>query len=156
GKYPIRVTYLQTNAGQLLYVRYNQGTTDNFGTAKIIPDEKLFRPDPATPPSSMARVNPTDDKEKVVGENSPHANILDMPANALKSSDGKVAVYPNPFSEEIHILFAKENGTVPIAIYDMVSGKPVGQHHVKSGIEAVLNLSELANGSYIMKVGNAH
>lgn len=64
--------------------------------------------------------------------------------------DGQVAVYPNPTSGNIKVLFSSDLNAKEITVFDIV-GKIVRKHAL-SGNSADIDVSELPSGAYLLGI----
>lgn len=67
--------------------------------------------------------------------------------------DHSMAVYPNPASDEVNVLFKSETGVPVTILITDITGKTIQSNHIQSGIGqnlVVFNTNELATGSYFV------
>jgi predicted esterase len=136
GKYSIRVSFFEQTGGQNLIVKYNAGTTNNYSTAVVIPDSKLFLSDD---PSDGAR---TASEETFVVE------------EEHDDEEDDLVAWPLPFKDRLNITFKKTPEIVSIVVLDHM-GNPVMSvpvSFIENTIE--MDLPELPEGRYFLVVGN--
>lgn len=135
GKFPIRVTFFEQTGGETLIVRYNPGTTNNYGAATAIPDAKLFLDGGA---SAFAKVAPPADEEEVEHND----DVLE-----------DVKAWPMPFSKHLNLAFRKASGLSEVVVLDKM-GSPVMTLPISPLDEnAVVELQDLPAGHYFLVVG---
>ena len=64
-----------------------------------------------------------------------------------------VQVYPNPAKDDLHIQLATADDKASISLYDM-TGKQVPVRINANGNDRALNISQLSNGNYLLKVNS--
>jgi predicted esterase len=136
GKYSIRVSFFEQGGGQTLIVKYNPGTTNNYTTATVIPDDKLFLFDD---PSGFARMA-TQQEEVVVEENQ-------------GVQEDELVAWPMPFNDKLNLKVNQTHGIVRVIVLNHM-GNPVMTVPVLSFMNNVeMDLQELPEGQYFLVVG---
>ena len=133
GKFPIRVTFYEQGGGQVLVVRYNLGTTNNYATATPIPDNKLFLTGGG---EALARIAAPE--EELAGETDDNQDVQ---------------AWPMPFQNRLNLAFKKASGLESLVLLDRM-GVPVMTIPVSPlDDEMVVDFQELPEGHYFLVVG---
>jgi hypothetical protein len=68
------------------------------------------------------------------------------------TDEGKLKVFPNPFTNELNILSNNKGGDMVVELYDLTGRKLLTKNY--SGVSAVVinNLSNLMPGSYMLRI----
>jgi hypothetical protein len=74
-----------------------------------------------------------------------------LPVFAISASDDDIAVYPNPTSGQLNILFANTGQKVMIAISDVL-GQMVYTEEIITEDQIKVNAGDLVNGTYILSI----
>jgi predicted esterase len=136
GKYPIRVTFYEQGGGQNLIVRYNPGTTDNYGAATVIPNTKLF----------------------LTGDSQALAATMSVPAEeeaveVPMEGNQELQAWPMPFQNRLNLAFKKAHGLDRLVLLDRM-GAPVMTIPVSpADKDVVLEFQDLPEGQYFLVVG---
>ncbi|MBT3384533.1 MAG: T9SS type A sorting domain-containing protein [Prolixibacteraceae bacterium] len=76
--------------------------------------------------------------------------IIVTALNELTTQDIEIKVYPNPTRDFVNIHFSKKIDIPSYSLFDL-SGKLIEQRNIISN-EAKINMTEFAEGSYILKL----
>ncbi|HTH55916.1 MAG TPA: PA14 domain-containing protein [Cyclobacteriaceae bacterium] len=145
GLYPIRVVYYQELAGEILNIRYNQGTRNNYGLATGIPDNKLFLSDPTSSSSTRyAAANSSIHPTEVAGNGD------------NENSSNKGVAFPNPFHQTLYVQLPDSSFTSSAQLYDVLNNRIARtmQFEVESRY-AAFDFSDLPKGQYVLMIGNS-
>jgi predicted esterase len=138
GKYAIRVSFFEQGGGQNLIVKYNPGVTNNYTTAAVLPDDKLFLFDN---PSGSARMAAPEKEEVVMEENQ-------------VEQEGEIVAWPMPFRNKLNLKTSQAPGISRVTVLDHM-GNPVMTMPVSSFNNNVeMDLQELPEGQYFLVVGH--
>lgn len=136
GKFAIRVRFFEQAGGQVLEVKYNAGTTNNFGTAATIPNSSLF----------------------LSGDQMLGARVAAAPAEEPVAAPGEdkpqdVSAWPMPFQNRLNVDFGKASGLESLVLLNQM-GLPVMTIPVSPlDTNVVMELQDLPEGQYFLVVG---
>lgn len=132
----------------LRFVFTNTSTNDEYASAQLVPfNENQLVGTPATPLTIDVNAS-----ESCLQTNQATA-VSNSSSNIIK--DELLEIYPNPFNNELHIKFGKNNTNVSIKIVDPV-GKVVYAKELNQAAYTEISLNsdnpKLANGIYFVKI----
>src|SRR5205085_2366105 len=112
--------------------------TNNYTTATVIPDDKLFLFDD---PSGFARMATPEKEEVAVEENQ-------------VEQEGEIVAWPMPFRNKLNLKTNQASGILRVTVLDHM-GNPVMTvpvSSIKNNVE--MDLQELPEGQYFLVVGH--
>lgn len=146
GLYAIRVAYFQELAGEILNIRYNQGTRNNYGLATAIPDDKLFLSDSTS--SASARY--------AAAKSINRPTAIAVSPNDNQDSSNRGIAFPNPFQQILYVQVSDSASIMAAQLYDVLNNRLERTMPFKlDGKYAAFDLSDLFNGYYVLVVGNS-